>query len=180
VAAAAELGYPVVLKALGALHKSDGGGVVVGVADEGALIATVDRLAAVWYSVERHEDTSAGFELLVGARWDPRFGAVVVVGAGGVHAELFRDTASALAPVDLDGAEALMRRLACAPLLAGARGRAPLDVSAAAETIAALSQFAAAHPELAELEVNPLLVRTHGAVALDARFVPKVSDTESV
>jgi acyl-CoA synthetase (NDP forming) len=180
VAAAAELGYPVVLKALGALHKSDGGGVVVGVADEGALIAAVDRLAAVWYSVERHEDTSAGFELLVGARWDQRFGAVVVVGAGGVHAELFRDTASALAPVDLDGAEALMRRLACAPLLAGARGRAPLDVSAAAETIAALSQFAAAHPELAELEVNPLLVRTHGAVALDARFVPKVSDTESV
>ena len=180
VAAAAELGYPVVLKALGALHKSDGGGVVVGLADEAALLAAVDRLGARAYSVEAYEDTSAGLELLVGARWDARFGAVVVVGAGGVDAELFRDTASALAPIDADAAEALVLRLACAPLLTGARGRAPLDVRAAAEAVAALSRFAAAHPELAELEVNPLLVRREGAVGLDARFVKEVSDAGGV
>ena len=172
VAAAAELGYPVAVKGLGALHKSDAGGVVLGLADEAALVAAVDRLAADSYSVEALEDSGAGFELLAGARWDPRFGAVVVVGAGGVHAELFRDTASALAPVDVDGAEELVRRLACAPLLDGARGRPALDVRAAAEAIAALSLFAAAQPELAELEVNPLLVRERGAVGLDARFVP--------
>jgi acetate---CoA ligase (ADP-forming) len=179
-AAAAALGYPVVLKALGALHKSDGGGVVVGLASEAALVDAVDRLGAAEYSVETLEDTSTGLELLVGARWDPRFGAVVVVGAGGVNTELFRDTASALAPIDADAAEALVHRLACAPLLTGARGRAPLDVRAAAEAVAALSRFAAAHPELAELEVNPLLVRQEGAVGLDARFVREVSDTSGV
>jgi len=105
---------------------------------------------------------------------------VVVVGAGGVDAELFRDTASALAPIDADAAEALVLRLACAPLLTGARGRAPLDVRAAAEAVAALSRFAAAHPELAELEVNPLLVRREGAVGLDARFLGEVSDAGGV
>jgi acyl-CoA synthetase (NDP forming) len=179
VAAAAELGYPVVLKALGSLHKSDAGGVAVGLADESALEGALDRMAASSYSVEAMEDTAAGVELLVGARRDPRFGAVVVVGAGGVHAELFRDTASALAPVGADDAERLIRRLACAPLLDGARGRPRLDVRAAAEAVAALSRFAAAHPELAELEVNPLLVREHRAVGLDARFVLRPAAAEA-
>jgi acetate---CoA ligase (ADP-forming) len=171
VAAADELGYPVVVKALGALHKSDGGGVVVGLRDADAVAAVVDRLGAARYSIEAQEDVAGGFELLAGARWDPRFGPVVVVGAGGVHAELFRDTAAALAPVGGAEAEALIRSLACAPLLAGTRGRARLDVCAASTAVAALARFAAEHPELAELEVNPLLVREHGAVGLDARFV---------
>ena len=104
VAAAAALGYPVVVKALGSLHKSDGGGVVTGLQDAAAVAATVESLRAERYSVEAQEDIAAGFELLAGARWDARFGPVVVVGAGGVHAELFRDTAAALAPVDDDTA----------------------------------------------------------------------------
>ncbi len=70
--------------------------------------------------------------------------------------------------------EVLLRSLACAPLLAGARGRPPLDVRAAAAAVAALSRFAAAHPELAEVEVNPLLVREWGR-RLDARIVPAQS-----
>jgi acyl-CoA synthetase (NDP forming) len=123
--------------------------------------------------VEREEDTAAGLELLAGARWDRRFGPIVVVGAGGVHAELLRDTAAALAPVDAEAAEDLLRSLRGATILTGARGRPPLDLAAAAEAIAALSRFAAEHPELAEVEVNPLLVRERGAVGLDARFVPR-------
>ncbi len=177
LAAAGELGYPVVLKALGALHKSDAGGVVLGLEDEGALAAAIARLPAPGYSVEAAEDTARGFELLVGARWDPRFGPLVVAGAGGVHAELFRDTAAALAPIDADAAEALLRSLACSPLLEGARGRAPLDLTAAAAAVAALSRFAAAHPEIAEVEVNPLLVRSVGAVGLDARIVRATQST---
>ncbi|HEY2778298.1 MAG TPA: acetate--CoA ligase family protein [Gaiellaceae bacterium] len=169
--AAEKVGYPLVLKALGSLHKSDAGGVVVGIDDDFELLQAMNQLKADSYSVEAFEYTAAGVELLVGARWDPRFGAVVVVGAGGVNAELFRDTASALAPVGVDDAEQLVWRLRCAPLLAGARGRPLMDVRAASEAIAAFSRFAAAHPDLAELEVNPLLVRHVGAVGLDARFV---------
>jgi len=172
VAAAAELGYPVVLKALGAIHKSDAGGVALGLRDEDELRAAVARLAAP-YSLESFEDTSAGFELLIGARWDVRFGPVVVVGAGGIYTELLADTAVALAPVDPDEAERLLRSLRCGPLLDGARGGPVLDVRAAAEAIAALSRFAAAHPELGELEVNPLLIRRDGAVGLDARLISR-------
>jgi acyl-CoA synthetase (NDP forming) len=173
--AAAELGYPVVLKALGPLHKSDAGGVVVGLRDERDFAAAFDdlaaRLASEAFSVETAEDVAAGFELLVGARRDPRFGPLVVVAAGGLHTETVRDVAAALAPVDEVTAEELVRSLGSAPLLTGVRGRPPLDVTAAARAVAALSYFAAAHPEIAEVEVNPLLVRREGAVGLDARFV---------
>ena len=175
LAAAGELGYPIVLKALGLLHKSDAGGVVLDLQNEQALAAAFDDLSARLdpeaFSVEAAEDVSAGFELLVGARRDPRFGPVVAVAAGGIHAEVLRDTAVALAPVDDATAEELVRSLASAPLLLGARGAQPLDIAAAARAVAALSQFAAVHPEIAEVEVNPLLVRCEGAVGLDARIV---------
>jgi acetate---CoA ligase (ADP-forming) len=173
LAAAGELGYPVVLKALGLLHKSDAGGVVLGLRDEGELETALDdvsaRLAPESLSIEAH--VAGGFELLAGARRDPRFGPLVLVAAGGIHAEALRDTAVALAPVDEAAAERLLRSLASAPLLTGTRGGPPLDVAAAARAIAALSRFAAAHPEVAEVEVNPLLVLREGAVGLDARVV---------
>jgi acyl-CoA synthetase (NDP forming) len=175
LAAAAGLGYPVVLKALGLLHKSDAGGVVVGLNGERELAAAFDdlsgRLGPESFSVEAAEDVAAGFELLVGARRDPRFGPVVAVAAGGLHAETLSDVAVALAPVDEAVAAELVGSLASAPLLRGARGRPPLDVAAAARAVAALSRFAAAHPEIVEVEVNPLLVRRDGAVGLDARIV---------
>ena len=177
LAAAAELGYPVVLKALGRLHKSEEGGVALGLRDEAELSAALDdlaeRLEPESFSVEAAADVAAGFELLAGARRDPRFGPLVLVAAGGIHAEALRDTAVALAPVDEAGAEELIRSLAAARLLTGARGRPPLDIAAASRAVAALSRFAAAHPEIAEVEVNPLLVRREGdgAVGLDARIV---------
>jgi acyl-CoA synthetase (NDP forming) len=174
-AAADAVGYPVVVKALGSVHKSDAGGVVVGLRDERELEAAVadlvERLAPAELSVEHAEDVASGVELIAGARRDARFGPVVLVGAGGVHAELFADTAVALAPVDEEQARRLVLSLRCAPLLTGARGRPALDVAAAARTVAALSRFAAEHPEIAEVEVNPLLVRRDGAVGLDARIV---------
>src|SRR5262249_29047269 len=168
-------GYPVVLKALGLLHKSDAGGVVIGLSDEQELAAAIADLSAHLapesFSVEATEDVAAGFELLVGARPDPRLGPPVVVAAGGLHAETLHDIAVALAPVDEAGADELIRSLGSAALLTGARGRPPLDISAAARAASALSHFAAAHPEIAEVEVNPLLVRPEGAVGLDARMV---------
>jgi acyl-CoA synthetase (NDP forming) len=176
LAAAEELGYPVVLKSLGSLHKSDAGGVVVGLRGRAELAAALERLEPP-YSVERTEDVAAGFELLVGARRDPRFGPVVVVGAGGVDVEILRDTRAALAPVSPEDAAGLIRALRCAPLLEGARGRPRLDVEAAAEAVAALSRFSAEHPEAAEVEVNPLLVRRTGAVGLDARIVLAAQST---
>jgi acyl-CoA synthetase (NDP forming) len=180
-AAAAEIGYPVVLKALGTLHKSDLGGVVLGVPDELALSAAYadlhKRLSPPAVAVERMAPLGEGVELLAGVRWDARFGPVALVGLGGVFTEVLRDVAVALAPVAEDTARELLLSLRAAPLLRGARGRAPVDLDAAAAAVAALSRIAAAHPELAEVEVNPLLALPDGAVGLDARVVPRGGGT---
>ncbi len=174
-AAAAELGYPVVLKALGLLHKSDEGGVALGLTDDAAVHAAAadmhERLAPEGYSVETLVDTSGGVELIIGCLRDPRFGPVVLVGVGGVYAELLHDVRLALAPAGADELEALILSLRGAGVLTGARGRTPVDVRAAAEAAAALSRVAAAHPEIAEIEVNPLLVQPAGVIGLDARIV---------
>jgi acetate---CoA ligase (ADP-forming) len=174
--AAAEVGYPVVLKAIGRLHKSDAGGVAVGLADPRELAEALTRmesaLAPPWYSVERLAPVGDGVELIVGAKRDPRFGPVLLVGAGGLYAEVVGDVAVALAPVTEAAAAELLRSLRVSPLLAGARGRPAVDVAAAARAAAALSRFAAEHPEVAEVEINPLLVTPAGALGLDARIVP--------
>jgi acetate---CoA ligase (ADP-forming) len=173
-AAANEIGYPVVLKAVDLSHKSDAGGVVLGLASEVELASAFrelqSRLEAETLAVERME-TAPGIELIAGVVRDERFGPVVLAGFGGIYAEVFEDVAVALAPVGREAAERLLRSLRGAPLLEGARGGPPLDVAAAAGAVAALSRAAAACPTIRELEVNPLLATERGVVALDARVV---------
>ncbi|MCX4632146.1 acetate--CoA ligase [Streptomyces sp. NBC_01443] len=175
LAAAAEFEGPYVLKALHLLHKSDAGGVALRLAGPDALLAAYRdmnaRLGAPSYSVEAMADPTDGIELIVGVNRDPRFGPVALVGLGGVLTETLRDVAFALAPVPARRAEELLRGLRTAALLAGVRGRPAVDVAAAAAVIERITTVAAAHPEIAELEVNPLLVRPDGAIALDARAV---------
>jgi succinyl-CoA synthetase beta subunit len=174
-AAAAEVGYPIVLKALGPLHKSDAGGVVLGIGDEEELAASFSKMATELapeaYSVERMAPLGEGVELIVGCRRDARFGPILLVGLGGLYAELIEDVVVALAPVDVPHVESLLRSLRGAGLLTGARGRHALDLGAAAEVASTLSQWAAAHPEVAEVEINPLLVTADAALGLDSRIL---------
>ncbi|MFG2751506.1 acetate--CoA ligase family protein [Streptomyces xanthophaeus] len=174
-AAADEFEGPYVLKALHVLHKSDAGGVALRLADRAALLAAYRemraRLGAPAYSVEAMADLTDGIELIVGVHRDRRFGPVAMVGLGGILTETLRDVAFSLAPLPARRAETLLRGLRSAALLDGVRGRPPVDVAAAAAAIERITTLAAAHPEIAELEVNPLLVRPDGALALDARAV---------
>ncbi|MEU3486577.1 acetate--CoA ligase family protein [Streptomyces massasporeus] len=175
LSAAAEFDGPYVLKALHLLHKSDAGGVALGLAGPAELLAAFRemhaRLGAPSYSVEAMADLTDGIELIVGVNRDPRFGPVAMVGLGGILAEALRDVAFTLAPVPADRAATLLRGLRTATLLDGVRGKPPVDVNAAAKAIERITAFAAAHPEIAELEVNPLLVRPDGVLALDSRAV---------
>ncbi|MFE5813750.1 acetate--CoA ligase family protein [Streptomyces sp. NPDC056479] len=175
LAAASEFTGPYVLKALHLLHKSDAGGVALGLAGRDELLAAFRemhaRLGASAYSVEAMADLTDGIELIVGVNRDPRFGPVAMVGLGGVLAEVLHDIAFTLAPVPADRALQLLRGLRTAALLDGVRGRPPVDIAAAAAAIETITAFAAAHPEIAEIEVNPLLVRPDGALALDSRAV---------
>ncbi len=172
--AAAELGYPVVVKATALEHKSDAGGVVLGIPSEHELDKVTgelwSRLGPGPLSVESMATAEGGVELLIGTVRDPRFGPIALVGVGGVYAEVLGDVAACLAPVSEEDAEKLICSLRGAPLLLGARGRKRLDISAAARALAALSRAAAAHVAVLELEVNPLLVGPSGAVGLDARM----------
>jgi succinyl-CoA synthetase beta subunit len=183
-AAAARIGYPVVLKAQSATlaHKSDVGGVVLGLADEASLADGWRKLHADIAKArpELRLDgvlveamAPPGIELIVGARNDPDWGAILVVGLGGVLAEALRDVR--VLPADLAPAAIVdeLRKLKAAALLLGFRGTPPLDLHAVAGIASRLGRFTAAHPEIAEIDINPLVVypEQHGAVAVDALIV---------
>ncbi len=180
MAAAASVGYPVVLKALGSTHKSDAGGVRLALTDEAALAEAFtdmrDRLHPALFSVERMAPVERGIELLVGVKRDRSFGPVALVGIGGLYAEVLRDVAVALAPITVEQGVRLIESLRGAALLVGQRGRPRLDVDAAAHALSALSRLAHSMPEVTEIEINPLLVLEIGALALDARMVGEGPD----
>ena len=186
MAAAEKFGVAVAMKILSPdiQHKSDIGGVALNVRGGADAKAAFTRLiaAATLNAPDARLDgvlvspmTTGGTELILGTLSDPVFGPVVMVGLGGIFAEIFEDTALRLAPVTESEAQAMLRELRAFPLLDGARGRAPADLDAAASAVAALSRFAARHAaDIAEIDINPLLVqaRGQGAVALDALLLP--------
>jgi acyl-CoA synthetase (NDP forming) len=179
VAAAEALGWPVALKtaAPGVMHKSDVGGVALGLRDGREVVAAYRDLRqrlgprAV---VQRQAPMVGAVELFLGLTVDAQFGPLVTVGLGGVWVEALGDVAAALPPLSASQAEGLVHRLRGASLLTGARGRPAVDLAALANTIAAFSRMAVAlGPVLAEIDVNPLLVGPAGVVALDALVVPR-------
>lgn len=183
VAAAAEIGYPVVLKAVcrDLVHKSDIGAVRLRLqnADEvsTAFTGIVEAVSRVLQEADIEgcvvqEMCAPRQELLFGIKRDPQFGPVVVVGAGGVLVELLADVQMALAPFDISVAHAMLKRLTIWPLLEGFRGREPLDTEGAAAALSALSWLAHDYADwIVELDINPLGIGLpeEGVVALDAR-----------
>jgi acetyltransferase len=173
-AIAHDLGGPVALKAVAAdlSHKTEAGAVELDVhpsATEEVAAALLDRLRADGVFVERM--APPGVDLLVGARRDPSFGPIVLVGAGGIHAEALDDVAVTLAPAEAGHVTRLLRGLRLAPLLLGARGGPPLDVAAVARVAVALGDLVCARGDLDDVEINPLRALPEGVLALDARVV---------
>lgn len=178
IPAARELGYPLVVKAVGVPHKSSHGGVVVGVASDEALIAAVaavregPRRAGFAVEAVLLEEMVRGVEFLIGARAGSP--PTVVFGLGGVNTEALGDVAVEVAPVGPAEARAMTARLRSARLLGPFRGRGALDVDAVADAIVKVSQLIAAHGDrIAELDINPLLVREQGCVAADCLMVAR-------
>jgi len=180
------MGYPVALKILSAdiAHKTEAGGVALGLADEQAVRAAFD---AVMDSARRAhpgarldgalvQKMERGVaELIVGATRDPVFGPVLTVGLGGVLTEIYRDTSHRLLPVDEAMARDMLRSLKAYALLDGYRGKPRADVDAACRAIAAIGNAMLAAPrEVAEIEVNPLLIKEagQGVAMLDALILP--------
>ena len=185
-AAAAALGFPLALKIQSPdlPHKTEVEGVRLGIAGEAALAAAYDEVIA---AARRHRPAARldgvllermarpGVEMIVGTIRDAVFGPLVMVGAGGVMTELFRDAAYRLAPVDLAEARAMLKELRAAPLLAGFRGAPAADIEALARLIAEISTFAAAYRDrVQEIDLNPVIVhrRGEGCTVADALILP--------
>ena len=167
--------YPVAVKALSAeiAHKSDVGGVILNVRDDAALLAAAKQIAQSTKAsrVLVQPMTQGLGEVLIGYRVDPDVGPLVMVAAGGVLAEIYRDRSLRLAPVDLATAHEMIGEVAALKALAGYRGKPKGDLDALAHALVALSQLAVMDgPAVAEAEVNPLMVRAkgQGVVAVDA------------
>lgn len=187
LAAARAMGFPLVLKIVSPdiAHKTEVGGVFVGVRSEAQLLEEYDQLLARVAQkapgaridgVLVAQMVQGGVELILGTKKDPMFGPMVMVGLGGIFAEIFKDVALQPAPVDEAQATAMLQSLKAFPLLDGARGRPKADVPAAAKAIAALSRFAVRHADsVSEIDINPLVVldQGRGAHALDALLVPE-------
>lgn len=186
VAAADQMGYPVVMKVVSAaiLHKTEVGGVAVGVADAEEVAATFVRLqriaidlvgAARFEGVLIQEQVVGGVEMILGAKVDAQFGPFVLAGLGGVFTELLKDVALRMAPVSREGAMEMLTELRAAPLLRGFRGGGRMDVDALAATLSSLSEFAADHSrQVSEVDLNPVIVlpEGRGVRVVDAVIVP--------
>jgi acetyltransferase len=187
----AELPGPLAVKLLDAavLHKTEIGGVRLGVRTHAELDAALDALETAGARLTRRQPhiqrfllesmAPPGVDLVVGARRDPVFGPVVVAGLGGTTAEALADVAVRLAPLSLEEAAAMPAELAGRALLDGWRGGPVLERAALGEVVVALGELLAAHPGLAEIEINPLRLTAQGLFALDAvciAAVPEVSD----
>ena len=186
VATARATGYPVVLKIASEdiAHKTEVGGVALNLQDDDAVRAAYERIMANvrLQAPQARIDgvlvapmVRGGVELIAGVSRDPVFGPVVMVGMGGIYAEVLKDVAVQVAPVSEDEALRMIRSLKLFPLLDGARGQAKADVAAAARTVAQLSAFACRHAQdVGEIDMNPILVKSEGegVLVLDALMVP--------
>jgi acetate---CoA ligase (ADP-forming) len=184
LAAGDEIGYPVVLKIASAeiSHKTEVGGVAVGLSDRGALSEAFSRMSRevprraprariTGYEIEAQ--VPPGTEVLLGIQRDANFGPVVVFGLGGIYVEVLRDVTFRLAPVRPLSARHMIESVRGFPMLQGVRGGPPGDLAALAEAIERVSQLAVERPEISELDLNPMIVRPEGegVVAVDARVV---------
>jgi acetyltransferase len=182
VAAARAIGFPVALKILSPdiTHKSDVGGVALDLADENAVRAAAqamrERLSVLkpgaglqGWTVQAMARRPEAVELIAGAATDPVFGPVILFGQGGIAVEVIADRALALPPLDMPLARDLVSRTRAAKLLAGYRNRPPADVDAVCQVLIRVAHLVADLPEIAELDINPLLADHAGVIALDAR-----------
>ncbi|GLI35423.1 acetate--CoA ligase family protein [Desulforhabdus amnigena] len=181
VALAGKQGYPMVLKIVSPqwLHKSDWGGVRLGLENECELRKAYGELEELFRtrtplgSLEGilAQKQIQGMELLMGIKRDPQVGHVLVVGMGGIYTEVFKDVARGLVPVGRPEAEEMVESLRIYPILKGIRGQAGVDISALVDVMVNLSRLAVDYPEISELDLNPVFADSHGCRCVDARIV---------
>jgi acetate---CoA ligase (ADP-forming) len=182
---AARFGFPVVLKIASPdiLHKTDVGGVKVGLRNTNEVLDAYELMvyraqrylpeARIWGCLVQEMMSAGGIEVLVGMNRDPQFGPLVTFGLGGIYVETLKDVTFRIAPFSRQEAEEMLGEIRAHALLDGVRGQPPMDKNAITETLLRVSQLVQDFPEIAELDINPLMVypKDQGAVAIDMRLI---------
>ncbi len=182
VEAAKRIGFPIVLKIVSAqvLHKSDAGGVIVGVNDEKGIREGYQRIVAnikknvptaVIDGILVQEMAPKGIEIIIGSTVDPTFGPTIMFGLGGIFVEILKDVSFRLAPITKEDAWEMLDEIKAKKMLEGPRGTPKADKEAIVATLLAVSKMLMECPEIKELDMNPLLVYEKGARAVDARVI---------
>jgi acyl-CoA synthetase (NDP forming) len=182
VAVSREIGYPCVLKVSSPeiTHKSDAGGVKVGLTDEAQVTEAYDAIMsscrtkvpdATIEGVTVQTMAPPGLEVIVGMATDPQFGPVLMFGLGGVWVEVLKDVSFKLAPLTKDDARSAVTEIRAAKLLEGFRGSAPVDKAALEDILLRVSDFVVKTPEVREMDLNPIFAYPDGAMAVDARVI---------
>ena len=182
VAAAKRIGFPIVLKIVSpqVLHKSDAGGVVVGVNDEKGIREGYQKIVAnikknvptaVIEGILVQEMAPKGTEIIIGSTVDPTFGPTIMFGLGGIFVEILKDVSFRLAPITKEDAWEMLDEIKAKKMLDGPRGTAKADKEAIVATLLSVSKMLMECPEIKELDMNPLLVYEKGARAVDARII---------
>ncbi len=168
---AQKIGYPMAMKVVGPIHKSDVGGVVLNIEDEASMLSEFQRMMRI-------KDTKGillqpmldGTELFIGAKYEPKFGHMVLCGLGGIFIEVLKDVKAALTPVSLQKAKTMIEELKGKKILEGVRGQQAINKDNFAEIITRVSALVFAAPEIIEMDLNPLLGKGDKIVAVDARI----------
>ena len=179
---AADLGGPVAMKIVSPdiLHKTEAGGVKIGVSGDDAVRSAFDEIIAnakaydanaAIDGVQVQQMLSGGQEVIIGATTDPTFGKVIVFGLGGVLVEVLKDVTFRLAPVDHEAAISMLDGIEAAEILRGVRGAEPVDADALADVIVRLSDLVSDFPQISEFDLNPVFARPDGASAADVRIL---------
>ncbi len=187
ISAAGSLGYPVVMKIVSPdiLHKSDIGGVKVGISEKSQvarifedLISNAKRFMpeALILGVALEEMIGPGKEVILGSSKDPSFGSLLMFGLGGIYVEALKDISFRIAPLDLDDVDSMIKEIRSYPILKGMRGEEPSDLAAVEEALLRLSQLVTDFPEILEMDINPLMVLPagKGAFVIDSRLTIKI------
>lgn len=171
IEAASQLGYPVVMKVVGPIHKSDVGGVVLNVKDDSGVRKEFARMIKIQ---DTHsiliQPMLSGTELFVGANHEPMFGHMILCGLGGIFLEVLKDISAGLVPIDMCEAISMIRNLKSYKIIKGVRGQKGISEDSFADVIVRLSGLLQIAPEIIELDFNPLLGNKDSVIVVDARI----------
>jgi acetyltransferase len=171
ISLADKMGYPIALKVVGPVHKSDVGGVTLNIKSQKHLEAEFTRMKKIkGVTGVMVQEMLSGTELFIGAKYEPRFGHIILCGLGGIFVEVLGDVSSGLAPLTFNEADSMIRSLRAYKIIRGTRGKPGINESKFAEIIVRLSSLLRFATEIKELDLNPLIGSQKDITVVDARI----------